>query len=73
MKKLVFQHRISRVPAQDIRSQHILDHIQNLRMTNDLIDPGEQHMAAMAHLGLDRAAASGLVVLELAAKFGDLA
>src|SRR5581483_9729338 len=38
-----------------------------------VVDPGKQHMAAMAHLALDRAAGPRLVILELAAKFGDLA
>ena len=42
-------------------------------MTYDFVDPGEQHVAAMAHLRLDRSVALGLIVLELAAKFGDLA
>ena len=41
-------------------------------MTDHLVDPGEQHVAAMAHLALDRAAARGLVILELAAELGHL-
>ena len=41
-------------------------------MPDHLVDPGEQHMAAMAHLALDRAAACGLVILELAAKIRHL-
>jgi len=37
-------------------------------MPDHLVDPGEQHVAAMAHLALDWTAACGLIVLELAAK-----
>src|SRR6185312_4756230 len=42
-------------------------------MADHLVDPGKQHMAAMAHLALDRAAAPRLVVLELVAKRSDFA
>ena len=61
------------IPAQDIRPEQILDGIQDFRMADHLVDPGEQHMAAMAYLGLDRAAARGFIILELAAKIGDFA
>src|ERR1700722_3628313 len=60
------------VPAQDIGPEQVLHRIQYPGMTDHLVDPGEQHMAAMAHLGLDRATAFGLIVLELAAKIGHL-
>ena len=56
------------VPAQDIRPEQVLHRIEDLRMADHLVDPGEQHMAAMAHLALDRAAARRFVILELAAK-----
>src|SRR3954468_18398453 len=61
------------VPAQDIRTQQILHGIENLRMPDHLIDPGEEHVAAMAHLALDRTTASGFIILELLAKAGHFA
>src|SRR5260370_42133 len=61
------------VPAQDIRTQQGLDGIEDSRMPDHVVDPGEQHVAAMAHLALDRASAFGLIVLELAAKIGHFA
>src|SRR5665213_891845 len=61
------------IPAEDIRAQQILDRIQNRGMPDHLIDPGKQHMAAVAHLALDRTAGPRLIVLKLAAKFGDFA
>jgi hypothetical protein len=61
------------IPAKDIRPEHILDRIQDFRMTGHLVDPGEENVAAMAYLGLDRAAAAGLIILQLAAKIGDFA
>src|SRR4051812_49418456 len=61
------------VPAQEIRPQQILDRIQDFRMTDHLVDPWEQHMAAMAHLALDRSSGPRLIILELAAEFVDLA
>ena len=60
------------IPAEDVRSQQILDRIQDFRMTDHLVDPGEEHVAAVAHLALDRPPGSRLVALELAAKFGNL-
>ena len=42
-------------------------------MPDHLVDPGEQHVAAMAHLAFDRASAGGFVILELAAELGHLA
>src|SRR5579871_709573 len=59
------------VPAEDIRAQQILDRIQDFRMADHLVDPGKQHVAAMAHLALDRTAAPRLVVFEPAAEGGD--
>ena len=61
------------IPAQDVRPQQILDRVEDFGMPDHLVDPGEQHVAAMAHLGLDRAAALGLIILELAAKIGHFA
>src|ERR1039457_4871552 len=61
------------VPAQDIGPKQVLHRIQYPGMTDHLVDPGKQHVAAMAHLGLDRATAFGLIVLEPAAKIGHLA
>src|ERR1700748_2996514 len=61
------------VPAQDIRAEQVLDRIQDPGMADHLVDPGKQHVAAMAHLTLDRATGPRLIVLELAAKFGDFA
>src|ERR1700723_2000915 len=61
------------VPAQDIGPEQVLHRIQYPGMTDHLVDPGEQHVATMAHLGLDRATALGLIILELAAKIGHLA
>src|ERR1700761_8506326 len=68
-----FLDKEGRVPAQDIGPEQILDRVEDLGMADHLVDPGEQHVAAMAHLALDRAAALGLVILELAAETGDLA
>jgi hypothetical protein len=42
-------------------------------VADHLVDPGKQYVAAMAHLALDRAAALGLVFLELVTKIRDLA
>ncbi len=61
------------IPAQDIRTQQILDGIEDFGMPDHLVDPGKEHVAAMAHLGLDRAAAAGFIILELAAKVGHFA
>src|SRR5258708_4013871 len=61
------------IPAQDIRPEQILDRIENSGVPDHLVDPGEEHVAAMAHLRLDRAAAAGLIVLELAAEIGHFA
>src|SRR3954463_7995325 len=61
------------IPAQDIRPEQILHRIQDFRMPDHLVDPGEEHMAAMAHLALDRTSALGLVILKLFAKAGHLA
>src|SRR5262245_9503130 len=61
------------IPAEDIRAQQILDRIQNLGMAEYVVDPGKEHVAAMAHLALDRDAGPRLIVLELAAKFFDFA
>ena len=61
------------IPAQDVRTQQILDRIEDFGVPDHLVDPGEEHMAAMAYLGLDGTAAAGFVILELAAKFGHLA
>src|SRR5579871_3562277 len=61
------------VPAEDVRAQQILDRIQDFWMADHLVDPGKQHVAAMAHLALDRAAAPRFVVLEAAAERGDFA
>src|ERR1700738_3654308 len=58
------------IPAQDIWPEHVLDRIEDFGMTGHLIDPGEQHVAAMTHLALDRAAALGLIILEPAAEIG---
>ena len=60
------------VPAEDVRAQQVFDRIKDFRMTDHLVDPGEEHVAAVAHLALDRPPGSRLVVLELAAKFGNL-
>jgi len=65
MKKLVFQQRMSG-PSRSF------DRIKDFRMTDHLVDPWEEHVAAVAHLALDRAPGSRLIVLELAAKFGNL-
>src|SRR3954452_8405699 len=40
-------------------------------MTDHFIDPGEEHVAAVAHFALDRASRLRLVVLQLAAELGD--
>ena len=61
------------VPAKDIRPEHILDRIQDFRMACHLVDPGEENVAAMAHLGLDRTAAAGLIILQLVTKIGNFA
>ena len=58
------------VPAQDIRSQQILDGVQDRGMADHIVDPREQHVAAVTYLGLDRASACGFILLELAAKAG---
>ena len=42
-------------------------------MPDHLVDPGEEHVAAVAHFALDRSAGPGLVLLELAAKPGHFA
>jgi hypothetical protein len=60
------------VPAEDVGSEQILDRIQDLRMPDHFVDPWEQHVAAMAHLALDRSAGLCLVIFQLAAKFADL-
>ena len=44
------------VPAQDIGPEQVLHRIQYPWMTDHLVDPGKQHVAAMAHLGLARVA-----------------
>src|ERR1700761_8488874 len=56
------------VPAQDVGTEHVLDGIEYLWMPDHLVDPGKQHMAAMAHLALDRPAARSLVIFQLAAE-----
>src|SRR5215470_9086051 len=61
------------VPAQNVRTQYVLDRIQNFGMPDHVVDPGKQHVAAVAHLALDRAARPRLIILELAAEFSDLA
>src|SRR5262245_38174142 len=61
------------VPAKNVRAQQILNRIQDLRMADHVVDPGKEHVAAMAHLALDRGAGPCLIVLELAAKFGNFA
>src|ERR1700736_2062809 len=61
------------IPAQDVRSEQVLHGVEDFRMADHLVDPGEEHMAAMAHLGLDRASARRLIVLELTAKIGHFA
>ncbi|MEH2570227.1 hypothetical protein V1289_009854 [Bradyrhizobium sp. AZCC 2289] len=61
------------IPAQDVRPQQILDRIENFGMSDHLVDPAEEHVAAMAHLRPDRAAAAGFIVLELAAEIGHFA
>src|ERR1700712_803662 len=61
------------IPAQQIWAQQILDRIQDFGMADHLVDPGKQHVAAVAHLALDRAAGLRLIILELAAKLGDFA
>src|SRR5437879_8945827 len=61
------------IPAQDVRAQQVLDGVQNLGMPDHVVDPGEEHMAAMAHLALDRASARGFIILEPAAKIGHFA
>ncbi len=61
------------IPAQDVRAQQILDGIQDFGMPDHVVDPGEQHMAAMAHLAFDRASAHSFIVLEPAAKIGHFA
>src|SRR6266851_349965 len=58
------------IPAQDVRTQQVLDGIQDLGMPDHVVDPGEEHVAAMAHLALDRASARGFIILEPAAKIG---
>src|SRR3954454_17638238 len=60
------------IPAQQILPEQILHRIEDFRMPDHLVDPGEEHVAAMAHLALDRASALGLIVFELAAKAGHL-
>ena len=61
------------VPAQDVRPEQVLHGIEDFGMPDHLVDPGEQHVAAMAHLALDRASTPGFIILELAAKFGHFA
>src|SRR5216683_223926 len=61
------------IPAQDVRTEQVLDGIEYLGMPDHVVDPGEEHMAAMAHLALDRASARGFIVLEPAAKIGHFA
>src|SRR5260370_1359704 len=65
MKKLVFQHRMSGPSKSSIASR-----ILGWRIISSI---QAKSTAAMAHLGLDRAAAAGLIVLELAAEIGDFA
>src|ERR1700722_13647231 len=60
------------VPAQDIGPEQVFHRIQYPGVTDHLVDPGKQHMAAMAHFCLDRTTAFGLIILELAAKIGHL-
>src|SRR5437660_61412 len=36
------------IPAEDVRPQQIFDRIENLRMTDHLVDPGAENVAAMA-------------------------
>jgi hypothetical protein len=59
------------IPAKDVRSEQILHGVEDFRMTYHLIDPGEEDVAAMAHLGLDRASTAGFIVLKLVAKISD--
>src|SRR3954451_10863593 len=61
------------IPAQDVRPEQVLHRIEDFRMPDHLVDPGEEHVAAMPHLALDRASALGLIAFELAAKAGHLA
>src|SRR6266851_3249617 len=61
------------VPAQDVRPEQVLHGIEDFGMPDHLVDPGEQHVAAMAHLALDGTSALGFIVLELATKIGNFA
>src|SRR6266481_8807359 len=61
------------VPAQDVRPEQVLHGIEDFWMPDHLVDPGEQHVAAMAHLAPDRTSALGFIVLELATKIGHFA
>src|SRR5216684_6382592 len=61
------------IPAQDVRTEQVLDGIEYLGMPDHVVDPGEEHMAAMAHLALDRTSARGFIVLEPAAKISHFA
>ena len=59
------------VPAKDIGTQQILDRIQDFGMADHLVNPGKEHVAAMAHLTFDWAAGPRFIILELATKFSD--
>ena len=45
-----------RIPAVEVRAQHVFDRVENFRVADEIIDPGKQHVAAMAHAALDRPA-----------------
>ncbi len=63
----------ARVPAQDVWPEQVLHGIEDFGMPDHLVDPGEQHVTAMAHLALDGTSALGFIVLELATKIGHFA
>ena len=51
-------------PAQDVRADHVLHRIDDLRVVNQLVRPGEQQVRLVAPVALQRLALDGLVRFE---------
>ena len=66
MKKLVLQH-------QEVRAQHVLDGVEDGRMTHEVGQPGEQQVRLLSDLGGERSTVRGLDGLEPPAVFTRLA
>ena len=62
-----------RVPAQDVGADQILDRVEQGLVAHELIDPRPQQMTAGTLSAAERAAAAGLVGLELRPRLGRLA